>query len=275
MPFLRNITSKDIELSRKTIYDLIQNKDIKNFETLSDNADFIFPFIKERIIKDFLNVVEKDDLNTIFEFSKIYSPDFEDLIILSWVKFASEDLTDEIIELFENGTQDQKAYCAKYFSHIQDPICIEYLNKNAFSDFSYLLINCAKTLKKFNNTQVLNQAKETILNSNDDFKNLKMYEFVSAYNTQETIEFVINNYKNSPFHFNIITDLLNYNTIEEIKKIITNEQLIDIFKILIENYPENLPLSTIQYYHPYSLPKDKYAVPIQRNRLVYTPEHFP
>ena len=248
MSFLRNITSKDVELSQKTILNLIQNKEIQNFEELSNSADFIFPFIKERIIKDFLKFIKQEDLNTIFEFSKIYSPDFEDLIVLSWVKFASEDLTDEIIELFENGSNEQKAYCAKYFFHIQDPISLEILNKYAFSDFSYLLSNCAITLKKFNDINAIKYAKETILNSNDDFKNLKMFEYLSAYNTNENTKFILENYKNSQFDFNIIVNLLNFNTLDEIKNIATEEQLIDIFKILIENYPENLSLSTIQYY---------------------------
>ena len=112
---IKNITSKDINISKNTIKNMIKSANIADFGLLCEKADFIFPFLKDRITSDFVKLVEEQDLKTIFEFSKIYCPDFEDLIVKSWIKFASEDLTDEILALFEEGTVEQKAYCAKYF----------------------------------------------------------------------------------------------------------------------------------------------------------------
>ena len=113
--FIKNITSKDIKLSHQTIENMIKAKDIEPFKLLCEKSDFIFPFLKERIAADFIKLIKKEDLNAVFEFSKIYCADFEDMIVNSWIKFASQDLTDEILDLFENGTVEQKAYCAKYF----------------------------------------------------------------------------------------------------------------------------------------------------------------
>ncbi|MBR6298169.1 MAG: hypothetical protein IKR34_02875, partial [Candidatus Gastranaerophilales bacterium] len=117
MQFIKNITSKDINLSKKTISDLINSSNTDNFKLLVQRADFIFPFLKERISKDFVKLVNKNNIKTLFEFTKVYSPDFEEMIVNSFLKFADENLTDEILELFETGTDEQKAYCASYFSH--------------------------------------------------------------------------------------------------------------------------------------------------------------
>ena len=126
--FIKNITSKDIKLSHSIIENMIKASDIEAFRTLCEKSDFIFPFLKERISSDFVKLIKEENLSAIFKFSEIYCADFEDIIVNSWVKFASEDLTDEILALFENGTIEQKAYCAKYFSRINDPLALEYLN---------------------------------------------------------------------------------------------------------------------------------------------------
>ena len=69
--FIKNITSKDIKLSKDTIIALIKTADIKHFEELCKKSEFIFPFLKERIINDFVKLINKEDLKTIFEFSKM------------------------------------------------------------------------------------------------------------------------------------------------------------------------------------------------------------
>lgn len=39
---------------------------------------------------------------------KYYSPFYEDFIVSNLVKFANEDLTDKLLEIFENGTDEEK-----------------------------------------------------------------------------------------------------------------------------------------------------------------------
>ncbi len=55
--FIRNITSKDIILSKHIIKNLIISTNTEQFQTLANNSDFIFPFLKERIIEDFVKLV--------------------------------------------------------------------------------------------------------------------------------------------------------------------------------------------------------------------------
>ena len=43
---IKNITSKDLNVSLQTIQTLINTENIEDFEKLCQNCDFIFPFIK-------------------------------------------------------------------------------------------------------------------------------------------------------------------------------------------------------------------------------------
>ena len=247
--FIKNITSKDIALSKSTIKDMIKTANIADFRMLCENAEYIFSFLKERITRDFVKIINKENLNAVFEFSKIYCYDFEDLIVNSWIKFANEDLTDEILDLFENGTDEQRAYCAKYFSKIQDPLAIEYLNKFAKSDFEALRTNCAIALSAFCDVEVLNEMKNIALNSNDEFEKLRAFNFIVAYGKDKQIKFVLENAFNSPFATNIISNIMDYCDINHLKNILNKETLNKILQLIIEEYPEDIPLDTCYYWN--------------------------
>ena len=245
MDFIKNITSKDINLSKKTILDLINSKDLSKFKLLTEKEDFIFPFLKDRITKDFVNLINKENIETLFEFTKVYSFDFEEMIVKSLLKFANEDLTDRILEIFENGTKEEKTYCAKYFCYIKDPLALDFLYKNAKSDFNPLKTNCILAIKSFNDTKLIKYAKENIESAVDDFEKLSDFETLAIFNE---IDFILENGLNSPLNSNIVPILLNFNDFDSLKNKTSKENIKRIFHILIENYPENIALDTILYY---------------------------
>ena len=273
--FIKNITSKDINLSQSTILNMIKTSSIEDFEELCQKGDFIFPFLKEKIINNFVKLVNKEDLKTVFEFSKIYCLDFEDLIVKSWLKFASEDLTDEILDIFENGTDEQKTYCAKYFQHIQDTLCLEYLKKYALSDFEPLKINCAQALAKFGDTQVSEEMKNVILNSTDDFEKNSAYLFLSAYGGDDSVHFIAKNAFNNPFKVQIISNLLDFNSFDSLKNL-EQDKIIQIFSSLIEGYPEDISLDTISFYRVLDFIKliNSYNTQYAKNSLILAREKF-
>ncbi|MBE7708347.1 MAG: hypothetical protein E7Z88_06540 [Cyanobacteria bacterium SIG27] len=247
--FIKDITSKDIKLSHSIIKNMIKTSDIKAFNLLCEKCDFIFPFLKERINADFVKLIKENDLNAVFKFSEIYCADFEDMIVNSWVKFASQDLTDEILELFENGTVEQKAYCAKYFVKIQDPLALEHLKNNVFSDFEPLKTNCALALSAFQDVEILDKMKEIVLKSNDDFEKLNAFNFISTYSGEKQIKFVIEQAFLSPFAINIISNVLDFNELNYLKNILDNKTMTKIFQLIIEEYPEDLSLDSAYYWN--------------------------
>ena len=56
---IKNITSKDIKLSHSTIKNIIKAHDVEAFKMLCEKSDFIFPFLKDRINADFVNLCRK------------------------------------------------------------------------------------------------------------------------------------------------------------------------------------------------------------------------
>ncbi len=252
---LKNITSKDVELSKNTVKALIKSADLDDYNELIKNSDFIFPFIKERIIKDFVKLINKSELDTVFKFAKIYSSDFEDLIVKSWLKYADEDLTDKILELFENGSNDEKAYCAKYFSVINDSLALDILYKNSYVDFLPLEINCARALKNFEDRKIVNEMKNRILNSTDEFEKVSAYTFILAYGGVDLVKFCLENCFESPFLVDIISNLLDFNDLYYLIDILDENVVARIFGVLIENYPENISLNTIECYQIFDFVK--------------------
>ena len=249
--FIKNLTSKDTNLSQKALKQLLEDSSLENFRELCSKSDFIFPFLREKIIQNFVKIINKENIRIIFEFSKTYCAEFEDLVVKSWLKFASQDLTDEILELFESGTMEQKTYAAAYFIHINDPLALEYLNTYSLNDFEALNINCAKALKAFGDETILNKAKNIVLNSNDDFEKNYAFEFICAYNNENSIKFVLQHAYKSPFKINIISNILDNNEFGNLKNILSLNEIQDLYATILEGYPEDITLDTLEYYQIY------------------------
>ena len=181
----------------------------------------------------------------------MYSFDFEDMVVKSWLKFADEDLTDRILLLFEEGSLEQKAYCAKYFSHIKDPLCLDYLKNYALSDYEPLKINCAIALSSFEEVDILEDMKKIISSSTNDFEKIEAYKFLCAYNTKDSIRTVLNSCFESPFRVNIITYLLDFCDFNYFVNNFELNVIAKIFNVLLEGYPEDVGLDTIEYYRIY------------------------
>ncbi|MBR2069024.1 MAG: hypothetical protein IJ877_04595 [Candidatus Gastranaerophilales bacterium] len=273
--FIKNITSKDVSISKNTILNMIKTASLDDFSELCQNSDFIFPFLKERITNDFVKLINEEDIGTIFKFSEIYCADFENLIVNAWRKFASEDLTDEILELFNNGNLEQKTYCALYFKYIQDPLALEYLNKYAFCDFEPLKCACAQTLSAFKDSETYEKMKNIVLNSEDDFEKTSALGFISAYKGQDNVDFIVNHCFDNPFKVNIIANLLDYNDFDNLKNL-SQDKIIQIFSTLIEGYPEDISLDTIGYYRILDFIKliNSYNNQYAKNALILAKEKF-
>jgi len=249
--FIKNLTSKDMNLSQKALKQLLEDESLENYKELCSKSNFIFPFLREKIIQNFVKIINKENLRTIFNFSKIYCAEFEDLIVKSWLKFASQDLTDEILELFESGTIEEKTYAAAYFIHINDSLALEYLNQYALNEFEPLNINCAKALKAFSDETTLNKAKEIVINSTDDFEKNYAFEFICAYNNENSIKFVLEHAYKSPFKINIISNILDNNEFNNLKNILNLLEMQDLYATILEGYPEDIMLDTLEYYQIY------------------------
>ncbi len=165
---------------------LVNDCDIVLFQELVENDSFLFDFVKQNVSDRIAKVINKNNYKNLVEFLKFYSPYYEDVIVNSLVKYADEDLTDLMLEKFENGTNDEKIYAAKYFGIIQDSIALPLLRECAYSSDEFLAQNCATSLALWNDEQSFNNALEK-LKSDDEFEKLSAVKFLSAYGNKEVL----------------------------------------------------------------------------------------
>lgn len=204
--FVKKLTGKnpkDFELAAAHI---ISNSDVHAFAALVEQSDFLFDFIKKNVEKRLLNAVNPYNYKNLLSFLKIYSYDYENVIVSSLVRFADEDLTDEMLETLENGTVEQKAYCAKYFSYVNDTLAIEPLRKYSYSDFDPLAFNSAEALSKMHDEFSYNHAIEK-LSSQDEFEKLSAVKFLVAYNDIRAVDVIFATMKKSSMPENIASEI--------------------------------------------------------------------
>lgn len=244
-----NLISKNFEAAKSAAKAVVDTADVETFEKLCEKSEFLFDFIKEKIIKNLCSAVTRENLSNILKFTKIYSSDFEDFIVNSWVKFANEDLTDEILTLFEQGTEEQKAYAAAYFYHINDPLAVEFLEKYAFSDFDPLAQNCAAALCSFKDKKLYNEAisvlQNAVSNSEEDFENYKYVNFLVSYGDKSAFDVLFEYFKKTctkGFLASSMLYLISFGELVETGKI---KEAFEIFDVILSAYPEEISLETV------------------------------
>ncbi len=260
---LKKLTGKNPKDFEPVAYELINAPDVELFAELVSQDDFLFDFVKQNVAKRLSKICNESNYLNLLKFIKYYSPDYEDFIISNLVEYADEDLTDRMLEIFENGSENEKIYCAKFFAYIQDPLALDLLKKNAYSENSYLSGNCASTLAILGDKDSFNSAIK-MLDNEDNFKVLAAVRFLIAYGNKEALPDIIKAMKNSSFSENIageipyLYDLLSLyefnredclytlnliiNGLGEILGLssVFDFQLYDIFEMLIKNNPDSI-----------------------------------
>lgn len=241
---LQQISGKNKEQADIAVKNLVDCGDEKLFKLLIDNDDFLFDFVKHNISDRIEKFVNKDNYLNLLKFLKYFSPSFDDAIARSLAKFANEDLTDKMLDIFKNGTDDEKCYCAKFFSFIQDSLSIELLRENSYSENINLNINCAETLGILKDIQSYDSALEKLKVQTDDFENLKVIRFLVYYGNKEALMPIVECMTASSLQENI-AELIPYlvNLFDLLDKY---EQLgLFVLNNIINGLGEIIPLSSI------------------------------
>ncbi len=202
-----DLLSKDFNLSARAAQSVINFKDVKTFEELVQNEDFIFDFLKDKIVKNLIRAVNQNNVQNCFEFMKIYSYSFSDAVISPLVKFANEDVTDIMLEKFEHGTDSEKAYAALYFARILDPLALPVAKSHLEADFEPLKINCIKLLFAHGERTEYDNAILK-LNSSDPDILYSGVDFLINYGDIMALTEILESLSNSPYGVDFSADLL-------------------------------------------------------------------
>lgn len=251
---VKKLTSKNQSDYEPVAHQLINTPDINLFEELVNQDDFLFDFVKGNVAKRLQNACNATNYRNLLSLIKIYSPFYEDFIVSTLAKFADEDLTDELLEIFENGTEAEKTYCAKYFSHIQDPLALPLLNRYAFDGNENLASNCAATLGAFEDKESFELALNK-LDSDDDFEIFKGVNFLIAYGDKTAAKKIIEVLDKSSMAENIAGEIPYLIDLFSILELDTVSGL-TVINYIINGLGEILPLSTTIDYNLYSVIED-------------------
>lgn len=203
---IKKLSGKNKNDYEQVAQDMIDNADVALFKELVANDDFLFDFVKQNVAERLANACNETNYRNLLKFFVCYSPYYDDFIISTLARYADEDLTDEILDIFENGTNDEKTYCAKYFFYIQDPLAIELLRANSYTDDESLNANCAATLGIFQDSASYNQALEK-LKSDDEFEQLSGVKFLVLYGNKDAVPALIETMKTSTMAENIAGEI--------------------------------------------------------------------
>lgn len=240
---LKKLTSKNKNDYEITAKNLVDNCDVDLFKELVEQDGFLFDFIKQNVAKRISDAVNENNYKNLLEFLKYYSPSYEDAIISNLVEFADEDLTDIFLEKFENGTNAEKTYCAKYFAYIKDPLAYEFLIKNAYSSDEYLAQNCASTLSSWNDEKSYNDALLK-LTCNDEFEKLSAVKFLCAYGKKDAVPSILKALETSAFAENIAGEIPYLMNLGELLDKFYADALF-VINCIINGLGEILPLSVV------------------------------
>lgn len=240
---LKKLTGKNPKDFEPVAFDVINIPDVELFKELIDNEDFLFDFIKQNVASRLAKVCNSSNYLNLLQFLKYYSPSYEDVIISNLVKFSDEDLTDKMLAIFEDGTDDEKTYCAKYFSIVQDSLALDFLKENAYSENSSLSANCATALALFGDTESKNEALVK-LKSDDEFEKLDGVRFLVSYGDKSVIPAIVDVMKTSSFAENIAGDLLYLTDLFSLYKTNKTDALF-VFNSVINGLGEILGLAQI------------------------------
>ena len=199
---LKKLTGKNKQDYETVAKSLVDTADVGLFEELVAQDGFLFEFVKNNVAQRIKNACDENNYKNLLQFLKFYSPSYDDAIVSVLAHYADEDLTDEMLEIFETGSQAQKCYCAKFFSYIQDPLALEMLRENSYTENDSLNANCAATLGIWHDDESFNLALAK-LDSEDEFEKLSAVKFLVIYGERNALPKILATMKKSSMSENI------------------------------------------------------------------------
>ena len=203
---IKKLTGKNPQDFEFAAAHIINKCDLESFSKLVEKSDFLFDFIKQNVIRRLQKAINNNNYRNLINFLTVYSSDYENLIVSNLVKHANEDLTDEMLNFLENGTEEQKTYAAKYFSFINDTLAIDLLRKNSYADFDPLTLNCAQALSAMKDEESYNLAIRK-LDSQDDFERVAAVRFLVSFGDTRAINAIFETMKKSSMPENIASEI--------------------------------------------------------------------
>ena len=247
--YATDLTSKDRNIAVSAAKHIIENADMDAWRCFVEHSDNIFDFIKQNIGKYFSEVINDNNYQNLYKLFKIHSFDWDECFIQILLRFsyANEELHNKMLDLIENGTEDEKAYAAKYFSFIPDPKANAFLFDAYKTNYEPLKYNAAKALGDACDQYSYNYFMNG-LSSEDDWEKIDAAEFLQWYGNKKALTDMLEAMEKSTMPEHIAGSIAMLDNIshhftadDEDEKHLS----INCYQYIIESLAEVWPLSTI------------------------------
>jgi HEAT repeat protein len=257
---LKKLTSKNNSDAIEVAKHMVDDCDVDLYKELVEQDSFLFDFVKRNVAERIYKVCNEENYRNLIPFLKYYSPSYDEAIVSVLAKFADEDLTDEMLELFDNGNDNEKCYCAKFFSYIQDSLALDLLRENSYTDNESLNANCAATLGILNDSFSYEDAIAK-LDSADEFEKLSAVKFLVIYGNKAAVGKIIDIMKTSTMSENI-AGYIPY--IIELQELINNDYIngLIVFNNIINGLGEILGLYEVINFEMFNIFEDLLSRPM-------------
>ena len=246
---LNNIISKDNSAAKEAAIKLLAEKDLESFKILNSKSEFLFDFIKEKILKNLIGAVNSENCSNLFEFLKVYSPDFKGFILLPLVQFKTPEIEDKMQKFLLEGCDEEKTYATEFFTILGDKTKYEKIKANLNADFGPLKIASINYLSNLGFRLEFEESLKILEdNSKDNFEKLTSVEFLAYFGDKKAFEPIYNyfiNEDNSYTIANFLLDLKPFSTLIEENK---EDEILNILSSIILNFPDSISFEEINYY---------------------------
>lgn len=181
-----DLLKKDKNISQNAANIIIDGIDLDAWVCFVENSDYILDFIKRNATQKLFFACNEKNIFNLFEFLNYHSPDLDDFVASAFAEYCNEEIIERMFALLEDGTNQQKAYAAKFFSIVPNSGVAELLFESSKSDYKPLANNCALALGEMNDKVSFDYYVE-LLSSDDEWKVLNAAEFLSLYGNKDLI----------------------------------------------------------------------------------------
>lgn len=246
---LNDLISKDNSAAKEAAIKLLAEKDVESFKILNSKSEFLFDFIKEKILKNLIGAVNSKNCLNLFEFLKVYSPDFKGFILHPLVQFKTPEIEDKMLNFLCSGSDEEKTYATEFFTILADKTKYEKIKANLNADFEPLKIASINYLSNLGFRLEFEESLKILEDkSKDNFEKLTQVEFLAYFGDKKAFEPIYNyfiNEDNSYTIANFLLDLKPFSTLIEENK---EDEILNILSSIILNFPDSITFEEINYY---------------------------
>ena len=246
---LNDLILKDNSAAKGAAIKLLAEKDVESFKILNSKSEFLFDFIKEKILKNLIGAVNSKNCLNLFEFLKVYSPDFKGFILHPLVQFKTPEIEDKMLNFLCSGSDEEKTYATEFFTILADKTKYEKIKANLNADFEPLKIASINYLSNLGFRLEFEESLNILEDrSKDNFEKLTQVEFLAYFGDKKAFEPIYNyfiNEDNSYTIANFLLDLKPFSTLIEENR---EDEILNILSSIILNFPDSISFEEINYY---------------------------